>query len=283
MSDLKTSEKKFEDHIEKHLILSGYNSLPYSEYDRTLCLLRSDLVGFIQDTQPETWKQLEDYYEIDVENKVLKRIHDLISKKGLIYVLHNGVDDRGEHIDLYYTQPKSSMNEDHKRLCDLNRFTVVRQLHYSNENENSLDMVLFLNGLPIVTMELKNQLSGQNISHSVKQYRNDRDPREPLFKFKRCLVHFGIDNNDVRMTTRLSGPKTFFLPYNRELRNPEVPNGYRTEYMWKEILTKESLLDIIENFIVVSVEEEKSYNDQTNKVETKTKELLIFLDTTNSI
>lgn len=276
MSDLRTSEKKFEDHIEKHLLFSGYNSLPYSEYDRTLCLLRSDLVGFIQDTKPEIWKQLEDYYEYDVENKVLKRVHDLISKKGLIYVLHNGVDDRGEHIDLYYPQPKSSMNEDHKRLCDLNRFTVVRQLHYSNENENSLDMVIFLNGLPIVTMELKNQLSGQNISHSVKQYRNDRDPREPLFKFKRCLVHFGIDNNEVRMTTRLSGQRTFFLPYNIELTNPEVPNGYRTEYMWKEILTIESLLDIIENFVLVTEESEDFYNEQTKKIETKKKELLIF-------
>ena len=276
MSDLKTSEKKFEDHIEKHLLSSGYNSLPYSEYDRTLCLLRSDLVGFIQDTQPETWKQLKDYYEYDVENKVLKRIHDLISKKGLIYVLHNGIDDRGEHVDLYYTQPKSSMNEDHKRLCDLNRFTVVRQLHYSNDNKNSLDMVLFLNGLPIVTMELKNQLSGQNISHSVKQYRNDRDPREPLFKFKRCLVHFGIDNNEVRMTTRLSGPKTFFLPYNKELTNPSVPDGYRTDYMWKEILTKDSLLDIIENFVLVTEESEDFYNEQTKKVESKKKELLIF-------
>ena len=113
-------------------------------------------------------------------------------------------------------------------------------------------MVLFLNGLPIVTMELKNQFTGQNFKHSENQYRRDRDPKEPLLRFKRCMVHFCVDNNNVSMTTRLSGLKTFFLPYNRDLENPEVESGYRTKYLWEEILTPDSVLDILENFVHIS-------------------------------
>jgi type I restriction enzyme R subunit len=137
-------------------------------------------------------------------------------------------------------------------------------------------MVLFLNGLPIVTMELKNQLTGQNVKHSENQYRNDRDPKEPLLNFKRCMVHFCIDNNKVSMTTRLAGYKTFFLPYNRDLENPTVDQGYRTKYLWEEILPPSSLLDILENFVHVSKEKEFFFNDKTQKIDTKVKELLVF-------
>ena len=168
------------------------------------------------------------------------------------------------------------MNPDHQ-IYKSNKFTIVRQLHYSTNNENSIDMGLFLNGLPIVSMELKNQLTGQNVKHSENQYRYDRDPKnEPLLQFKRCLVHFCVDNNKVSMTTRLSGKKTYFLPYNRNLENPPVENGYRTKYLWEEVLTPKSLLDILENFVHVSEEKEFFFNDKTQKIDTKKKEVLIF-------
>ena len=276
MGDLKPTEKKFEDHIENHLLSVGYVSHHFSEYDRTLCLIRDEVINFIKTTQPENWGRLEEIYEIDVENKVLSRISSEISKRGIIDVLRNPVVDRGVYLNLCYFQPNSDLNPDHQTLYQLNKFTVVRQVHYSSLNENSIDMVLFLNGLPLITMELKNQLTGQNVIHSQNQYRNDRDPKEPLLQFKRCLVHFCIDNNKVSMTSRLSGLKTLFLPYNRDIENPSVESGYRTKYLWEDILTPDSILDILENFVHVSKEKSYFFNNKTNKIDTKISEVLIF-------
>ena len=276
MSTLNPTEKKFEDHIENHLLSTGYVSHHFSDYDRTLCLIRDDVINFIKTTQPENWGRLEEIYEIDVENKVLSRISSEISKRGIIDVLRNPVVDRGVYLNLCYFQPNSDLNPDHQTLYQLNKFTVVRQVHYSSLNENSIDMVLFLNGLPLITMELKNQLTGQNVIHSQNQYRNDRDPKEPLLQFKRCLVHFCVDNNKVSMTSRLSGLKTFFLPYNRDIENPSVESGYRTKYLWEDILTPDSILDILENFVHVSKEKSYFFNNKTNKIDTKISEVLIF-------
>jgi type I restriction enzyme R subunit len=276
MSDFKPTEKKFEDHIENHLLSVGYVSHHFSEYDRTLCLIRDEVINFIKTTQPENWGRLEEIYEIDVENKVLSRISSEISKRGIIDVLRNPVVDRGVYLNLCYFQPNSDLNPDHQTLYQLNRFAVVRQVHYSSMNENSIDMVLFLNGLPLITMELKNQLTGQNVIHSQNQYRNDRDPKEPLLQFKRCLVHFCVDNNKVSMTSRLAGLKTFFLPYNRDIENPPVESGYRTKYLWEDILTPDSILDILENFVHVSKEKSYFFNNKTNKIDSKVSEVLIF-------
>ena len=276
MSDLKPTEKRFEEHIEKHLQTVGYSSTHFREYDRSLCLIRHQVIDFIKSTQPKQWQRLQEIYDIDTENKILSRISSEISKRGIIDVLRNQVVDRGIYLDLCYFEPNNDLNPDHSKLYQKNHLTVVRQLHYSNKNQNSIDMVLFLNGLPIVTIELKNQLTGQNIQHSENQYRNDRDPKEPLLHFKRCLVHFCIDNNKVSMTTRLAGLETFFLPYNRDLENPPVKNGYRTQYFWEEILLPSSLIDIIGNFVHVSKEKDFFFNDQTQKIESKEKELLIF-------
>jgi type I restriction enzyme R subunit len=275
MTDLRPTEKKFEDHIESHLNSIGYQSRHFSEYDRTLCLLRNDVVNFIRTTQPENWGRLEEIYGVDVENKVLGRVSAEIAKRGIIDVLRNPVVDRGVYLNLCYFEPKSDLNPDHQRLYESNQFIVVRQLHYSNQNENSIDTVLFLNGLPLITMELKNQLTGQNIFHSQNQYKNDRDPKEPLLQFKRCVVHFCVDNNKVSMTTRLAGSKTFFLPFNRALENPEV-KGYRTQYLWRDILTQNSVLDILENFVQVTEEKSYFFNDTSQKIDTKKSELLIF-------
>ena len=276
MSGLSPTEKKFEEHIEDHLKNAGYSTSHFSEYDRNLGLIRDHVIDFIKRTQPEEWGRLQEIYDVDTENKILLRISSEISKRGIIDVLRHQVVDRGVYLNLCYFEPKSDLNPDHLKLYQSNQFSVVRQLHYSNQNENSIDMVLFLNGLPIVTMELKNQLTGQNVKHSENQYRNDRDPKEPLLNFKRCMVHFCIDNNKVSMTTRLAGYKTFFLPYNRDLENPTVDQGYRTKYLWEEILPPSSLLDILENFVHVSKEKEFFFNDKTQKIDTKVKELLVF-------
>ena len=276
MSGLSPTEKRFEEHIEDHLETIGYSTTHFSEYDRNLCLIRDQVIDFIKRAQPEEWGRLQEIYDVDTENKILSRISSEISKRGIIDVLRHQVVDRGVYLNLCYFEPKSDLNPDHLKLYQSNQFTVVRQLHYSNQNENSIDMVLFLNGLPIVTMELKNQLTGQNVKHSENQYRNDRDPKEPLLNFKRCMVHFCVDNNKVSMTTRLAGPKTFFLPYNRNLENPPVDQGYRTKYLWEEILPPSSLLDILENFVHVSKEKEFFFNDKTQKIDSKVKELLVF-------
>lgn len=276
MSSLKPSEKKFEDHIEANLLKQGYITGHFADYDRDSCLIKDDVIGFIKTTQPNKWKKLVEIYEDDVEAKVISRISTEISKRGVLDVLRNKVVDRGVYLDLIYFEPKSSLNQEHQKLYGLNILKLVRQLHYSVRNENSIDMVIFINGIPIITMELKNQLTGQNIRHSENQYMNDRDPNEPLLKFKRCLVHFCVDNNKVSMSTRLSGLKTRFLPFNRELENPPVDGGYRTEYLWKEILTKQSVFDILENFALISNEEEFDFNEKTQKVEKKINEILIF-------
>ena len=276
MSGLSPTEKKFEEHIEDHLKTVGYSTLPFSEYDRNLCLIRDQVIDFIRDTQPEQWGRLQEIYDVDTENKILARISSEISKRGIIDVLRNKVVDRGVYLNLCYFEPKSDLNPDHLKLYQSNQFTVVRQLHYSEQNENSIDMVLFLNGLPLVTMELKNQLTGQNVKHSENQYRFDRDPKEPLLNFKRCMVHFCVDNNRVSMTTRLAGQKTFFLPYNRDLENPSVESGYRTKYLWEEILPPSSLLDVLENFVHLSKEKKFFFNDKTQKIDSVVKEVLVF-------
>ena len=276
MSGLRPTEEKFEEHIEKHMCSVGYASTNFHEYDRSLCLIKDQIIDFIKTTQPEKWERLTEIYHIDTESKIISRISSEISKRGIVDVLRNQVVDRGVYLKLCYFEPKSNLNPEHLKLYQSNRFTVMRQLHYSKQNENSIDMGLFLNGLPIVTMELKNQLTGQNLKHSQNQYRNDRDPREPLLQFKRCMVHFCVDNDRVSMTTRLSGSKTFFLPYNRDLENPLVETGYRSKYLWEEVLTPSSLLDVIENFIHLSKEDELYFDIKSQSIKKKTKDVLIF-------
>lgn len=269
------SEKNLEEHIEQSLIHTGYTPRLFTEYDRVLCSVPSDTIGFIKDTQEKEYNKLTEQYGSETEKKLVTRINNEISSRGLIDVLRKGVKDRGCNFRLVYFQPKTSLNPEHKELYKKNRFVVIRQVHYSLKSEKSLDMVLFLNGLPFLTMELKNQLTNQTIIDSERQYKYDRDPKEPLFQFQRCIVHFCCDNDRVSMTTRLSGEKTKFLPYNKGIDNPET-DGLRTNYLWKEILTPNSVLDILENFVHLSIEKEKEWSDREGRVVEKKTELLIF-------
>ena len=179
------TETDFEDHIEQHLNQSGYRSLQPTDYDKSLCLIPDEMLQFVQDTQPEAYQKLEIQYSAETPQKLAHRISNQIASCGVLDVLRKGVKDRGCDFNLTYFQPSSGMNPDHQRLYAQNRFSLIRQLKYSQRNEKSLDMTLFLNGLPLATMELKNSLTGQTVADAEKQYRTDQDPREPLFRFKR--------------------------------------------------------------------------------------------------
>ena len=276
MNKLNPTEKKFEEHIEKYLNSVKFKSFHYDEYDRKDCLIKHEFINFIKKTQKNKLEKLQEIYGEETENKIFNRLSSEITRRGVIDVFRNQISDRGVHFDLCYFEPKSSLNQESIELYKLNQFSLIRQLHYSRQNENSIDMVLFLNGIPIITMELKNQLTGQNYKHSENQYRYNRDPKEPLLQFKRVLVHFCVDNNQVSMTTRLNGVKTRFFPYNKSIENPPVETDYRSSYLWKEILNTNSLLDIIENFAHVSNEKEYYYNETQKKIDVKKFDVQIF-------
>ena len=270
------TEENFEDHIEQHLNQSGYRSLPPADYDKPLCLIPNEMLQFIQDTQPEAYQKLEIQYGADTPVKLLDRVSKQIASRGVLDVLRKGVKDRGCDFNLTYFQPSSGMNPDHQRLYAQNRFSLIRQLKYSERNEKSLDMTLFLNGLPLVTMELKNSLTGQTVADAEKQYRTDRDPREPLFRFKRCLVHFAVGNEKVSMTTHLQAGGTRFFPFNKDIENPVNPNGHKTAYLWEDILQPDNLIELINNFIHEQETTEKVYDPNSRMVTDKKSRVLVF-------
>ena len=225
------TEENFEDHIEAHLNRSGYRSRQPVLYNKDLCLIPNETLQFIRDTQLKEYQKLEHQYEDKTPVNLLNRVSKEIERRGVLDVLRKGVIDRGCRFNLTYFRPSSGMNPDHRRLYAQNRFSLVRQLKYSQRNEKSLDMTLFLNGLPLVTMELKNSLTGQVVIDAEKQYRTDRDPREPLFQFRRCLVHFAVGNEKVSMTTRLQGGETRFFPFNKGVENPVNLDGHKVAYL----------------------------------------------------
>ena len=270
------TEQRFEDHIEQHLNQSGYRSLQSSHYDKFLCLIADEVLQFIKDTQSDAYQKLEIQYGADTPDKLLDRVSKQIANRGVLDVLRKGVKDRGCDFNLTYFQPSSGMNPDHQRLYAQNRFSLIRQLHYSEKNEKSLDMTLFLNGLPLATMELKNSLTGQTVADAEKQYRTDRDPREPLFKFKRCLVHFAVGNEKVSMTTQLQGNGTRFFPFNKDIENPVNPDGHKTAYLWEDILQPDNLIELINNFIHEQETTEKVYDPNSRMVTDKKSRVLVF-------
>ena len=270
------TEQNFEDHIEQHLNRSGYQSRQSTDYDKSLCLISDEVLQFIQETQPNEYQRLERQYGADTPVKLLDRVSKQIASRGVLDVLRKGVKDRGCEFKLTYFRPSSGMNPDHQRLYAQNRFSLIRQLHYSQRDEKSLDMTLFLNGLPLITMELKNSLTGQVVADAEKQYRTDRDPREPLFQFKRCLVHFAVGNEKVSMTTHLQGGGTHFFPFNKGIENPVNPEGHKTAYLWEDILRSHNLMELINNFIHEQETIEKVYDPKIKMVRDKKHRVLVF-------
>ncbi len=246
-------------------VLGGYRKRAPEDYDRLLCLIPRDVVDFILATQPKEWEKLKQHHSAAVKEQFLKRLASEIERRGALDVLRNGIKDSGCKFQLAYFRPASGLNEETRRLYQATLFSVVRQLHYSVKNEKSLDIVLFLNGIPIFTAELKNPLTGQTVEDAMRQYKTDRDPREPLFAYGRCLAHFAVDPDLVYVTTHLAEQKTRFLPFNRGkfggAGNPPVPptrKGYATSYLWEEAWAKDSVLDLVRQFIhEVEEEDEK--------------------------
>ncbi|MBE8232663.1 MAG: type I restriction endonuclease subunit R, partial [Endozoicomonadaceae bacterium] len=274
---LQPTEKEFEVRIEKCLKKSGYSSVTNKKYDKNLCLIREDLLHFIQSTQKEQWDNLVAMHGVaEVEEKILSKITKEISKRGVVDVLRGKVKDKGIELDLYYPKPRSGMNLEYKKLYKQNKFSVVRQLFFSQYSNESIDMVIFLNGLPIVTMELKSSLSKQNIKNAERQYKEREHLKEPIFSFKQCMVHFCVDSDLVSMSTNIKGESTLFLPFNRELPNPPVDGDCRTNYLWNEVLVPDSVLDIIENFIHLSVSKDMHLDKKKNQYIYEAKELLVF-------
>ena len=270
------TEENFEDHIESHLNRSGYRSRQPVFYNKRLCLIHDEMLDFFRDTQPKTYEKLERQYKKETAEKLLNRISEEVARRGVLDVLRKGVKYSGCYFDLTYFRPASGMNPDLQQRYAQNRFSLIRQLKYSQKNEKSLDMALFLNGLPLVTMELKNSLTGQVVADAEKQYRTNRDPREPLFKFKQCLVHFAVGNEKVSMTTRLQGGETRFFPYNRGIENPVNPEGHKTAYLWEDILQPDNLMELINDFTHEQEVADKVYDPDLGEVKDVKRTVLVF-------
>ena len=270
------TEENFEDHIEAHLNRSGYHSRQPAIYNRSLCLIPNETLQFIRDTQLNEYQRLEIQYKKETPSKLLDRISKEIERRGVLDVLRKGIIDRGCRFNLTYFRPSSGMNPNHQKLYAQNRFSLVRQLKYSQKNEKSVDMALFLNGLPLATMELKNSLTGQTVTDAEKQYRTDRDPREPLFQFRRCLVHFAVGVEKVSMTTHLQGGGTRFFPFNKGTENPVNPNGHKTAYLWEDILQPNNLMELMDNFIHEQETTEKVYDSDLGGVKDVKGRVLVF-------
>lgn len=254
------TEKGFETNIEDSLIVNGYMKRTLegeaSQLFKQYGLDVEELFAFLEDTQAKQLRVLEKSYGADYKQKILNRICDQLKKQGIMECLRHGIKDRGVTLKLIYNKPPTTMNQLMNDLYRKNRFTVSRQVFYSDKHNNSLDMVLFINGLPLIVMELKNPLTGQTVEDAMNQLKTDRDPREQLFRFnERVVVYFAVDPDEVFMTTELKKEKTYFLPFNKGndggKGNPTVYNNYRTHYLWEEILASDSLLDILFRFVFV--------------------------------
>jgi len=250
---------------------NGYEQGSNTDYNRESAVDEIRLFSFLEDTQPDHMEKLGVLSGGLKRVQFLDRLRGEIAKRGVIDVLRNGIKvyPVTDTVIMFYMTP-SLNNPKAKELFEKNIFSITRQLQYSKDNTKlALDMVIFINGLPIITCELKNQLTKQNVDDAVLQYQNDRDPKELLLQFKRCMVHFAIDDTKIKFCTRLEGKKSWFLPfdkgYNDGAGNPPNPDGIMTDYLWKDILTKAELANIIENY--AQVVEEK--NNDTGKTSYK--------------
>ena len=239
------------------------------DYDREYCVDLEMLHAFMEATQPEIATALELGKDTPVRRRFMARIESECAKRGVIDLLRKGIKHEKYHIDLFYGTP-SPGNDKAAQLYAENRFSLTRQLMYSrDETRRALDLCMFINGLPIATFELKNSLTKQTVEDAIEQYRRDRDPRERLFGFGRCIVHFAVDDSEVRMCTELKGKGSWFLPFNLGWNdgagNPPNPDGLKTDYLWKRVLTPQGVTDIIENYAQIVEEVNPKTRRKTRK------------------
>lgn len=280
------TEKRFESDIETYLLEEGgYIKGSQATYDKSKAIDLHLLRTFIANTQPKAWERFCKIYGADSDKQLYKRFDEEVNAKGLIEVLRKGVKDRGVELKFCYFKPTSNLNAELVRKYEENILTCTRQFHYSTLNNNSIDMVLSLNGIPIVAIELKNQLTGQSVDDAKIQFMTDRDPKELIFGFnKRILVYFAADLYEVYMTTALKGEKTYFLPFNQGSNgagnvgdggNPACEDDYVTSYFWKKILAKDTLMNILKRYLSVQVDEYSEIIDN-RKVTKKSPPKIIF-------
>ena len=235
-----TSEKGLEKLIVDDMTSAGWIPGNPGDYDRSYAVDLVQLRGFITETQPNLVEALDLQNDSPARQKFLARLQGEITKRGVIDVLRKGIKHGQHNVDLFYGTPSEGNAKAAERFAQ-NRFSVTRQLRYSlTDDKNALDLGLFINGLPIATFELKNNLTKQTVADAIEQYKKDRDPRELIFQFGRCMAHFAVDDAEVRFCTDLKGK--WFLPFNKGWNdgagNPPNPDGLKTDYLWKDILTK---------------------------------------------
>lgn len=264
------TEKGFETLIVNWLVdQNGYQQGTNEDYNKEYAIDETRLFRFLNDTQPKEMAKLGVNQSDQKKRQFLNRLSVEITRRGIIDVLRNGIKAYPADLILFYFTPTEN-NEQAKRLFDKNIFSVTRQLRYAiDASKLALDLCLFINGLPVITIELKNHFTGQTTADAVEQYKKDRNPRELLFSFKRCIVHFAVDDQTIQFCTKLCGKASWFLPFNKGYRdgagNPPNPEGIMTDYLWKDILTKTKLSRVIENYVQVVVEE----NPETRKKSVK--------------
>ena len=257
-----TSEKTFEAAIVESLIENGgYYQGNSEQYFPKLGMFKYEILSFLQNSQPERWEKLVAIHGADdVGDRIIQRIYKEMDLRGSLDVIRNGFSDYGVRFKLAFFQPETGLNPETEFLYNKNQFKVYRQVYYSDKNRNSVDLVISLNGIPVATIELKNRFTGQSTTNAKRQYNTTRDSGELLFKFKkRALIHFAVDDEEVFMTTKIAGEKTLWLPFNKGNNkgkgNPINPDGYKTDYLWKNILIKDSFLEIIQRFIHLQKED----------------------------
>lgn len=285
------SEKRFEYDIEQYLISHGYeqfngqdkdgNWVHNRQHDVDKCIYMDVLCEFIAKTQPKEWAKYTKYYGDKAADKLYIRLEQTISNEGLISVLRNGITDMGVKLKVCYFKPESTLNETLNEQYAANILGCTRQFQYSANNGNTIDMVLSVNGIPVVAIELKNQFKGQDVYNAMKQYKKDRSSKEFAFRLDhRFLVYFAVDLNEAWMTTQLKDDSTYFMPFNMGSNgagvtggagNPKNENGYDTYYLWEEVLQKDSLLDILHRFISHVKEKEEVTKNGVTKMVTKDK------------
>lgn len=287
LQELRTKEINFEESIEAFFISqSGGYKKGSDTFNTQFGIYKDTLVNFIKDTQPREWKRFADQNPGNTDDAFCKKFNDAVIADGMLSVLRHGFKHRGITFKVCYFKPESSLNQLSAELYEKNVIECYRQWFYSPTCSKSVDMVLTVNGIPLIALELKNQLTGQSVTNAKLQWQNDRDPREIVFQFNnRVLAYFCVDLYDVYMTTKLNGKSTFFLPFNQGSNgagkdggkgNPSTTDkDYITSYLWEDILQKDSMMDILQKFIHLQIVEEKKYNDD-GEVELVEKQTLIF-------
>lgn len=270
----RTNEAAFETVIEAHLLQNGYVQVAREGFDRERAIFPETVLAFIRETQPKEWAKLEALHGDKTGEQVLGDLCKWMDQNGALATLRHGFKCYGRTLHAAFFKAAHELNPELEARYAANRLGLTRQLHFSPRSEKSLDVTLSLNGIPVATVELKNPLTGQRVEDARRQYKQDRDPREPIFAFKRrTLVHFAVDTESVLMTTRLAGAATHFLPFNKGCDggagNPPDPAGrtYRTAYLWEEVLQRDSLLDLLARFIHLQIDEKR--DDQGRKVKTE--------------